>query len=84
MMTNVIVWGTVAFAAVLVAAWWLRPDLRVWMEQPKHRFQDDLRRYDESHVVSAFRRTNAVSGFPGLSAVEDSRTQGTSDTDRHE
>jgi hypothetical protein len=76
MMADVIVFGTVALAVTMVVAWWLRPDLRVWLEQPKHRFQDDVRRYDESYALSSFSRTNVVSGF--------SRTQGTSDTDRPE
>jgi hypothetical protein len=76
MMADVIVFGTVALAVTMVVAWCLRPDLRVWMEQPKHRFQDDLRRYDESYVESGFSQANVESGF--------SRTQGTSDTDRPE
>jgi hypothetical protein len=50
MMADVIVFGTAAFGVAFVVAWLLRPDLRAWMEQPKHRFQDDVRRYDESHA----------------------------------
>jgi hypothetical protein len=47
-MAALIVIGTIAFGAGLVAAWLLRPDLRAWIEQPKHRFQDDARRYDRA------------------------------------
>jgi hypothetical protein len=46
-MAAVIVVGSIAAAAALVLAWLLWPDLRAWMEQPKTRFQDDARRYDQ-------------------------------------
>jgi hypothetical protein len=59
MMAGVIVFGSVAFAVALVVAWLLRPDLRAWMEQPKHRFQDDVRRYDDSSEASGLSRTRA-------------------------
>ena len=45
-MAALIVIGSLAFGVALVLAWLLRPDLRVWMERPKLRFQDDTRRYD--------------------------------------
>ena len=57
MMAGVIVFGSAAFAAALLGAWLLRPDLRAWMEQPKHRFQDDVRRYDDSSAASGLGRT---------------------------
>ena len=43
--------GLVVAAALLLglaftAAWLLRPDLRERIERPKHRFHDDVRRYD--------------------------------------
>jgi hypothetical protein len=50
MMADVIVFGSAGLAAAFVLVWLLRPDLRAWMEQPKHRFQDAARRYDESRV----------------------------------
>jgi len=45
-MADVIVLGSTAFGAAFVLVWLLRPDVRVWLEQPKHRFQDQTRRYD--------------------------------------
>ena len=48
MMVDVIVFGTVAFGFLFGLAWLLRSDLRAWLEQPKHRFQDDVRRYDDA------------------------------------
>jgi hypothetical protein len=41
--------GAAVFAVALALAWWLRPDLRAWLEQPKHRLQADLLRYDRDH-----------------------------------
>ena len=38
--------GTAVSAVALAVAWLLRPDLRAWLEQPKHRLQADLLRYD--------------------------------------
>jgi hypothetical protein len=46
MMADVIVFGSMAFAAAFVLLWLLRPDVRTWLEQPKHRFQEAARRYD--------------------------------------
>jgi hypothetical protein len=47
-MAAVIVIGSIAFGAALVLAWLLRPDMRARMEEPKRRFQDDVRRYDRA------------------------------------
>ena len=47
-MATVIVIGSLLFGAVLGLAWLLRPELRAWMELPKHRFHDDARRYDRA------------------------------------
>ena len=47
-MADVIVLGSIAFSAAFVVVWLLRPDVRVWLEQPKHRFQEDTRRYDQA------------------------------------
>jgi hypothetical protein len=46
-MADVIVFGSMAFAAAFVLVWLLWPDVRTWLEQPKHRFQDATRRYDQ-------------------------------------
>jgi hypothetical protein len=45
-MADVIVFGSLAFATVFVLVWLMRPDVRTWVEQPKHRFQDAARQYD--------------------------------------
>lgn len=42
----VIVMGAGAFALVFVAAWLGTPDLRAWLEAPKHGFQASVRSYD--------------------------------------
>jgi hypothetical protein len=47
MIADLIVIGAILFAVVFVAAWLVRPDLRTWIERPKHRFQADVRRYDQ-------------------------------------
>jgi hypothetical protein len=47
-MADVIVLGSLAFAAVFVLVWLMRPDVRTWLERPKHRFQDATRRYDQN------------------------------------
>ena len=49
MIAELILAGAAAFAVALALAWWLRPDLRAWLEQPKHRLQADLLRYDRGH-----------------------------------
>lgn len=45
-MADVIVFGSIAFAVAFVLVWLLRRDVRDWLEQPKHRFHDETRRYD--------------------------------------
>ena len=45
-MADVIVFGSMLFAAVFALVWLLRPDVRAWLEQPKFQFQDATRRYD--------------------------------------
>jgi hypothetical protein len=45
-MADLIVLGSIAFGLAFVVVWLLRPDVRAWLEQPKHRFQDQTRRYD--------------------------------------
>ena len=45
-MADVIVFGSMLFAAVFTLAWLLSPGVRAWLEQPKFQFQDATRRYD--------------------------------------
>ena len=45
-MADVIVFGSLIFAAVFALVWLLSPDVRAWLEQPKFQFQDATRRYD--------------------------------------
>lgn len=45
-MAGVIVFGSLLFAVAFVLVWGLRPDVRAWLEHPKHRFQDATRQYD--------------------------------------
>jgi hypothetical protein len=47
-MAGVIVLGSIAIGVAFVLVWLLRPDVRAWLEQPKHRFQDETRRYDRA------------------------------------
>lgn len=53
MMTDLIVFGSVALAAAFIVAWWLRPDLRAWIERPKYEFQDALQDYDRGRAGEA-------------------------------
>ena len=46
MMTNLIVLASIGLATAFVVAWIMRPAFRERIERPKHRFQDELRRYD--------------------------------------
>lgn len=48
MITDLVVGASVAFTVAFVAAWWLRPGLREWIERPKHQFQDAVRGYDRA------------------------------------
>jgi hypothetical protein len=41
-----IVTGTIVLGSVFLVAWLVRPDLRAWVEQPKHRFLANLQQYD--------------------------------------
>lgn len=46
MITDVVVVGAVALAVAFSVAWALRPDLRAWVERPKHRLDERLRAFD--------------------------------------
>lgn len=46
MITNIIVFSAIGFAAVFFIAWLIRPDLRTWIERPKYKFQANVQSYD--------------------------------------
>ena len=46
MIAGLIVGGSVALAAAMLAACLVWPDVRAWMEAPKHRFQSRVREHD--------------------------------------
>ncbi len=48
MIADIIVFGSLALAAVFVAAWIVRPELRAWLERPKYQFQDAVQGYDRA------------------------------------
>lgn len=50
-MADVIVFGSLIFAAVFALVWLLSPDVRAWLEQPKFHFQEATRRYDRDAGV---------------------------------
>jgi hypothetical protein len=47
-MIDAIVFAAIVGAAVFVAAWVMRPDLRAWIERPKYRFQANVQSYDRA------------------------------------
>jgi hypothetical protein len=49
-MESIIVVGSTAFALAFVIAWWSKPELRAWLERPKHVFLTGVERYDRSAV----------------------------------
>lgn len=48
MITNVIVGASLVLTGAFILAWLLSPALRARIEQPKHQFQDSLRRYESA------------------------------------
>jgi len=46
-MIDAIVITCIVCAAVFLAAWLVRPDLRAWIERPKYGFQANVRSYDQ-------------------------------------
>jgi hypothetical protein len=45
-MATIIVGASVVLALAFAAAWLTRPDLRAFIERPKHQFRDDVLEYD--------------------------------------
>lgn len=47
-MMDLIVFLSVAFAAVFTLAWLLSPKLRAWIERPKYGFANNVKLYDQA------------------------------------
>jgi len=47
MIENVVVFSSIAFAALFAVAWLARRDLRAWVEKPKYRFQQNVQDFDQ-------------------------------------
>ena len=47
MITDVIVYLSIALTGAFAIAWAIRPDFREWIERPKHQFLENVRRYDK-------------------------------------
>lgn len=56
MITNVVVVLSVVLSAAFAVAWWVLPGFRAWLEQPKHRFQEHVQRYDRERSREAATR----------------------------
>jgi len=48
MISDLIVWSSVALALVFVGAWAASPGLRAWIERPKHHFLAAVQGYDRA------------------------------------
>lgn len=47
MISDIIVIVSVMATVAFVLAWAVRPDLRAWIERPKHHFLSAVRQYDQ-------------------------------------
>lgn len=56
MITNAIVALSIVLSVAFAAAWWALPGFRAWLEQPKHRFQEHVQRYDREQSREAVGR----------------------------
>lgn len=52
MITDIIVWSSVTATVVFVVAWAMRPDLRAWIERPKHHFLAAVQQYDRAQPAA--------------------------------
>lgn len=52
MIADIVVGASLLFAAAFSIAWLLRRDLRSWIEEPKHRFQQSVQRYDRGRAAA--------------------------------
>jgi hypothetical protein len=53
---ELIVYGSLALAALYGVAWWLAPELRNAIEAPKHGFAARVRQYDDARLSEDGRR----------------------------
>jgi hypothetical protein len=49
-MANMIVALSIGLAFAFAALWMRRPDVRVRVERPKYRFEENVRRYDRARL----------------------------------
>lgn len=47
-MFNALVIVMTLIAAAFIVVWWLRPRFRAWIEAPKYRLQQQIRRFEEA------------------------------------
>jgi hypothetical protein len=52
---DLIVGLSVLFALTFLVAWIVSPALRAWVERPKYRLQENMRRYDQGESGQAAR-----------------------------
>lgn len=55
MIADVIVVLSALLSVAFVVAWAALPGLRDWLERPKHRFQEQVRRYDQDRSETDLR-----------------------------
>jgi hypothetical protein len=46
---DIVVFFALALAVGFTIAWSVSPALRAWIERPKYRFQQNLRKFDQAH-----------------------------------
>ncbi len=56
MITDLVVLAAVFFTAAFLVAWVVSPELRAWIERPKHRFHDLSQDYDLARQREAARQ----------------------------
>lgn len=61
MITDLIVLASVLFTAAFIVAWVVSPNLRSWIERPKHRFHELSQGYDRSQRHEAARQQEHAS-----------------------
>ncbi|MGH9255583.1 MAG: hypothetical protein ACRD3C_13570 [Vicinamibacterales bacterium] len=58
MITGIIVVASLAFGVSFVLAWCCSRELRRWVERPKYRFLERVRRYDRARAGGARERNS--------------------------
>ena len=58
MITSIILVASLAFGVSFVVAWCCSPELRRWVERPKYRFLESVRRYDRAGADGARERNS--------------------------